>query len=86
MKLEIFSVFDSKAEAYIQPFFSQTIGTALRDFEAAVNTETHQFSKYAADYTLFHLGDFEQATAKWTLKDAPVNLGNALTFMKELNG
>ncbi len=83
MKLEAFSVYDSKAESYIQPFFSQTIGTALRDFEAAVNTQDHQFSKYGADYTIFHLGAFDQETATFNALPSPVNLGNALTFLKE---
>ncbi len=82
MKLLAFSIYDSKAEAYLQPFFSQTIGTALRDFEAAVNTEDHQFAKYAADYTLFHLGDFDQGNAEFNLLPSPINLGCAITFIK----
>lgn len=84
MKLQTFAVYDSKAEAYIQPFFSQTIGTATRSFEQAVNTPDHDFSRYGADYTLFHLGDFDQSTGTWTPLKALVNLGNALIYMKEI--
>jgi len=82
VKLQVFTVYDSKAEAYIQPWYSQTLGTAIRSFEQAVNNEEHDFFKFAADYTLFHLGDFDQSTAEFTALPSPVNLGCALTFIK----
>lgn len=85
MKLQTFAIYDSKAQAYLQPFFSQTIGTALRSFEQAVNDPNHDFSKYAADYTIFHIGSFDQSEGRYTQLDANVNLGTALTFMKEIN-
>ncbi len=83
MKLQVFSVFDSKAEAFIQPWYSQTIGTAIRSFEQAVNTEQHDFQKFAGDYCLFHLGDFDQVKGIFTQLQSPTNLGLALTFIKE---
>lgn len=90
MKLQVFSVFDSKAEAFIQPWYSQTLGTAIRSFEAAVNTEAHDFQKHAGDYTLFHLGEFDQTLGQFTQLPAAVNLGLAVNFIKEgphvLNG
>jgi len=82
VKIQVFSVYDSKAEAYIQPWYSQTLGTAVRSFEQAVNTEEHEFFKFAADYTLFHLGDFDQSNAEFNALPAHVNLGCALTFIK----
>lgn len=83
MKLKMFSVYDSKAEAYMQPFYSQTTGLALRSFEAACNKEDHDFYKYGADYTLFLLGEFDQNTAKFDLAPTPVSLGIALTFITQ---
>lgn len=82
MKLKIFTVFDQKAEAYIQPFFSQTTGTAKRSFETACNDTSHDFNRHAGDYTLFETGTFEQSTGKFDLLDVPINLGSALTFVK----
>lgn len=81
--LNIFSVYDSKAEAFIQPFFSQTIGTALRDFGRAANDAQHQFHQHAGDYTLFHLGSFDPNKADFTLLKAHANLGTALTFIND---
>ncbi len=85
MKLQVFSIFDSKAEAFIQPWYSQTVGTAIRSFEQAVNQSDHDFYKFSGDYTLFHLGDFDQAKGLFDMKATPVNLGLAVTFIKDPN-
>lgn len=81
---KIFTVYDSKAEAYLQPFFAETTGIATRDFEAAANDETHQFAKHAGDYTLFELGTFAEDTGQFTNLTTPINLGLALTYMNSM--
>lgn len=78
--LKMFSVHDSKAEAFITPFYAPATGVAIRSFETAANTADHEFQKYAADYTLFELGSFDQETGIHLLLKAPLNLGNALTY------
>lgn len=83
MKTQVFSIHDSKAEAFIQPFFSATIKTAMREFEQAVNTVDHQFNRFAGDYTLFHLGSFDSSTGRFEELEASANLGVALTYLKE---
>lgn len=80
MNLNIFSVFDSKAGAFVQPFFSQSVGTAVRDFESACNEEGSNFARYGGDYTLFHLGTFDQNIGKFEILETPANLGLAITF------
>lgn len=86
MSLKMFTVYDSKADSFIQPFFSQSTGTAIREFSAACNKQDHQFSKYAGDYTLFELGEFNQDTAKFQLAQSPLNLGLAITFIEPAAG
>lgn len=83
MKLKIFTVYDSKAEGFIQPFFSPTTATAIRSFESACNDQGHEFYRYGADYTLFELGEFCQDTAEFNVHPTPVSLGLAVTFMRE---
>lgn len=83
MKLKIFSVHDSKAEAFVQPFYSATTGTAVRSFEQAVNTSDHDFHKFAGDYSLFELGSFDQAKGTFEILDSPINLGLAITYIKD---
>lgn len=82
MRNKLCSVFDSKAEAFLPPFYTQTTATAIRQFEAAVNEFGHEFQKFAGDYTLFELAEFEPNTGKIIVHDAPINLGLAITFLR----
>lgn len=75
--LRIFSVFDSKASAFIQPFYSPTRGTAIRSFKAMANEPGHAFNLFPDDYTLFELGTFDPETAKFDLQATPESLGLA---------
>lgn len=75
-----FTVFDSAAKAYLDPFFAPTIESALRSFREVVNRPDHQFNKFPEDYTLFHVGQFCQETGMFTAI-APHSLGVALTFI-----
>ncbi len=83
MKLLAFSVHDSKVEAFVKPFFDVTRGSAIRAFSDAVNEEDSAFHRHAEDYTLFHVGSFDQELGVFEVFSAPVSLGNALTFMVE---
>lgn len=64
MKSGIYSVYDSKAQAYMQPFFSHNDSVAIRACGHAANTEGHDFANYAEDYILFGLGEFDETTGK----------------------
>lgn len=61
MIMKIFSVRDAKVEAFLQPFFSPTLGAAIRSLMEAVNDPGHQFAKNVGDYSLFELGEFDDA-------------------------
>ncbi len=63
MKHKVFSIFDSAAEAYLPPFVLPTAGMAVRVFTDCCNSEKHQFGVNPADYTLFELGVFDDASA-----------------------
>ncbi len=60
MILAIYSVWDSKADAYIQPFFATNDAVALRMFQTACRDQAHDFYMHAEDYSLFRLGTFDQ--------------------------
>lgn len=79
MKLLAFCVYDSKAEAYLRPFFAETKGLAVRSFSAACNDPASEFYKWPGDYTLFLIGGYDQATGH-LLAAEPVSLGVAVTF------
>lgn len=81
MQHHLFTVYDDKSEAYLQPFFLQTIGQAIRAFTDCANDPNHQFGRHPADYTLFELGSFDDSNAGFALYDTPKNIGKALEFV-----
>lgn len=82
--LKLFSIYDSKAEAFIQPFFSPATGSAIRSFETAANDAGSDFHKYGADYTLFEIGTFDEHTCELTPLESKINLGLAITFLRPI--
>lgn len=75
--MKIFTVFDAKAEAYLQPFYARTNGEAIRSFAEACSNPEHNFCKYGADFTLFDIGEFDENTGVIT-PCVPHALGNGL--------
>lgn len=81
MVLQIFTVFDSKAEAFMTPFFMTSKGQAIRAFADIVNDRESQMHKHPGDYSLFHLGSFDDSNGAFKTVIPPVSLGLALEFL-----
>lgn len=80
----LFTVYDSKTDAYLPLFPSKTVSSAMRSFGEAVNNPETPFNKHPADYTLFQTGSFNEDTGIITPADkGNINLGSALQFMTE---
>lgn len=62
MKLKVFTVLDSQVGAYLPPFFCRSKGEALRSFADAVNEPKHQFSQHSLDYSLYEMGEYDDAS------------------------
>lgn len=77
MKLLVFSVYDKAVQAFLPPMFMRSQGEALRAFTEACNNNDHQFKRHAADYTLFKLGEWDDASAMFASAD-PVRIISAL--------
>lgn len=82
---KIFSVYDAKAAAYLPPFFMPTEGLAVRSFEAAVRDTSHDFHRFAADFTLFEFGSFDPTSGSFELLAAPVVVIGALQLLSKEN-
>lgn len=80
MITKIYTVYDSKLDAYMTPFFMQSKGAAIRAFSDTVNEPNSPFYKHPADFTLFEIGEYDDATAKITSAQALQSLGTALEF------
>ncbi len=83
MITSIFSVYDSKTAAYLTPFFMLTKPAAIRALTDAVNSAEHQFFKHAADYNLYYLGQFDDATCTFGIEESPINLCSLLELQSK---
>lgn len=55
----IYSIYDAKAEAYLEPFFLPANGIAIRAFMDCCQNPEHNFGKHPEDYHLVALGTWE---------------------------
>jgi len=83
-----FTVLDKKTGAYFAPFLSETIGSALRDFSMAVNSEKTQFFHHPEDFDLWLIGEYDNTTAltKNYSQDTRKMCGSALEFHNTRKG
>lgn len=81
MKFEAFSVHDVKAEAYHAPFFQHMLAQGKRTFSDCINSESHPFGKHPHDYTLFHVGEFDDNTGKISPFPSAISLGNGVEYI-----
>lgn len=81
---KVFTVYDSKAEAYMQPFFSGTTGLAIRSFTEVCNNKEHAFNKYPDDYTLFEIGTFDDSNGIIEVSQTKKSHGMAIDFVEKL--
>lgn len=79
---QIMCVYDSKARAHLVPFFVANIELGIRAFEGAANDPTHELARHPEDFTLLHLGEFNDENAEFSLKPRPVNLGLARQYQR----
>lgn len=80
---QIFAVFDSKAGAYLRPFMFDSQGMAIRAFMDVLKDPKHEFALHPEDYTLFHIGEFDNKTAVYNCLKTPKSLGLALEYMSQ---
>lgn len=82
MNVEVYSILDTKAQAFNQPFFAPNNAVAFRVVESAMKNPQSGFTSFPADFTLFRVGTFD--SIKGILipaSPAPENLGNLVQFL-----
>lgn len=86
MKLLLFAVFDSATKLFLPPFECRTIEEAVRRFRATVNhPDAGNIGQFPEDYTLFHLGEFDQQSGEMVSLPTPHSLGIAVTFVERMS-
>lgn len=79
----VFSVRDSKSALFGQPFFSNSVGSAIRAFDDEVNRahDGNTMFHHPEDFTLYELGVYDDHTGEFTTK-LPKVLVTALDVKK----
>lgn len=85
MEYKVYTVFDAAVQSYMQPFYAQAKGQAIRMFADSVNDPSHMFAKHPDDYTLFELGVYNDEDASFTMHLTPMSLGVAIEFKRGSN-
>ena len=86
MVLKMFSIYDSKAEAYVQPWYEVNRGVALRNFMAAVKDPQTAFHRFPGDYTLFEIGEWDPSKGTVFMYEHRENLGTAIQYLEMSDG
>lgn len=73
------SVYDRALGSFARPFFTPTFGIAERSFIDAVLSKEDEspMSKYPGDFSLYHVGFFEEGTGRLEALDIPALLCKA---------
>lgn len=80
MKIQVFSVFDAKQGIYGQPNLLLNRATAERAFMQSVLDPQSNIAQHPEDFTVFHIGEYDDETAKFTNLPTPEPIGTALEF------
>lgn len=59
-RLQMYTVKDKKADAYLQPFTTQTKGLAIRMIQGTLEQQDNNLSKYPEDFSLWKIGEFDE--------------------------
>ena len=82
MTLDLFAIYDTKAEAYMTPFYLQNDKMALRVFADCCNDPDHTFGRNPEDYILFKLGQFNVQTGKHEMLRAATSVSNGISTLR----
>ncbi|AXL15407.1 nonstructural protein [Microviridae sp.] len=78
--MQVFSIYDSKAEAYLPPFLAPAPGVALRIVTNAASDPKSDFHRYGDDYTLFHIGEWDADQGVVNMSEAHVSYGTVMSI------
>lgn len=79
---KMFTIYDSKALAFLPPFFLNEKGQAARTFADCCNSTDHQFGAHPEDYTLFYIGTFDNESGVVDTLLAHESMGLGLEYLK----
>lgn len=85
MKLQLFTIHDTKTDVFAPPICQKSQGEAERTFNQMVHDDRTMISKYPEDYDLYHLGSYCDNTGKFELLPAPKHIVKAMFLKTQRN-
>lgn len=82
MKLKVFSIFDDKAKAFVNPFFMPHNGLALRALSDVVQDKNTNISRHPGDFSLYILAEFDDNSGEFVSLERPEFLARALDYVE----
>lgn len=84
MLINAYTIFDVKAEIHHKPFFFIADGEAARAFSDLANDATTSVGRHPADYTLYRIGTFDDASGL-LMADQRVHIAHATSLLVRPN-
>jgi len=81
MNLNIYSIFDSAAQAFTQPFFMHNDGLAIRAFQDNVNASDNNIANHPHQFSLYKLGTYDDSNGLVTPETPPKSLALAIELV-----
>lgn len=81
MVIKAFAIFDSKAGAFMPPFFMNATGQAVRAFADLAGDREHPVGKHPGDYRLAQVGTYEDSSGRLEGMDKVEWLGYASEYV-----
>lgn len=83
MKYKVYTIFDMKVGAYMQPFFMRQNGEAIRAFTDLANDKSKTIGANPEDFSLYYIAEFDDESGLFFGKQIDhVCLGKAIEFVK----
>ena len=77
----MYSVYDTVAAVYMQPFFAANDGMAARTIQDTAAAGDSMLTRHSSAFVLFRVGEFDDATAN-LVPETPVNVGLVENLLK----
>lgn len=82
---KIFSIYDSKAGAYMTPFFLPSVAHATRQLaDLLLSNQASPFSDYPEDFTLMEIGEWNPVDCHTVILDRHIPHGSLLVLKSQL--
>lgn len=79
----MFSIRDSKAETFHQPWFAKNQAEAERNFTQLARDEKSTISQFPEDYDLYYIGTYDDERGVADPVDTPQHIAKAIALKQQ---